>query len=344
MFLSFAMAARAETFVYLSLAPEKQIVVCRLNPADGSLKEIERVAVAGSPGCLTLDPGKKHLCASLRSTGQLASFAVDPKTGKLAPRSTVEIGKNDNAAFLRTDRTGRWLFSASYTGGKIAVHELKDGKILAPPTQIVETAKTAHSVAVDPDNRWVFAPHVAPNAVYQFHFDAATGKLTDAGKADAGAPMAGPRHFAWRPDHRFAYTSDEVKNTITAYSFDPKRGLNAIDNATTLPGDFTHKNTTAEVKVHPNGKFVWVSNRGHDSLAGFAIDEKTGKLTPLGQTPVEPTPRSFEFDPAGKFLFAAGEGNGKLAIFHVDAATGKLTRAGTMEVGKSLTWVLAVDL
>jgi 6-phosphogluconolactonase len=114
-----------------------------------------------------------------------------------------------------------------------------------------------------------------------------------------------------------------------------------VQTLSTLPADFSARNTTAEVKVHPSGKFVWVSNRGHDSLAGFAIDG-TGKLSPLGQTPTEPTPRSFDITPDGRYLLAAGEGSGKLAVFRVDAATGKLTRVHTVEVGKSLPWVQVV--
>src|SRR5262249_10127381 len=149
--------------------------------------------------------------------------------------------------------------------------------------------------------------------VYQFRLDAATGKLTDAGKAPGGAEKAGPRHLAFHPTQNLAFTSDEEGSSITAYRFDPASGLKPLQTLSTLPADFKGANTTAEVKVHPGGKFVWVSNRGHDSLAGFAIDE-SGKLTALGQTPTEKTPRSFDVTPDGRFVLAAGEGSGKLAL------------------------------
>src|SRR5262249_52274089 len=142
---------------------------------------------------------------------------------------------------------------------------------------------------------------------------------------------------------RLAFSSDEQGSSVTAYRFEPEVGLKAVQTLSTLPADFKGSNTTAEVKVHPSGKFVWVSNRGHDSLAGFAID-RTGKLTALGQTPTEKTPRSFEITPDGRWALGAGEGSGKLAVYRVDAETGKLTRAHTYPVGKSLTWVLAVEL
>jgi 6-phosphogluconolactonase len=176
--------------------------------------------------------------------------------------------------------------------------------------------------------------------VFQFQFDEETGKLTSAGKAAGGTDKAGPRHLAFAPKANLAYSSDESGNSITAYRFDPS-GLTPEQTLSTLPTDFKGKNSTAEVKVHPSGKYVWVSNRGHDSLAGFAID-KDGKLAALEQTPTEKTPRSFEIDPDGRYVFSAGEGSGKLAVFQVNQDAGKLTRLHTYEVGKSLTWVMAV--
>src|SRR5262249_40568577 len=124
-------------------------------------------------------------------------------------------------------------------------------------------------------------------------------------------------------------------------SFDPTTGLKPKQTLSTLPADFKATNSTAEVKIHPSGKFVWVSNRGHDSLAGFSIDS-AGKLTALGQTPTEKTPRSFDVEPDGDYVFGAGEGSGKLAVFRVKKDSGELTRIHTYDVGKSLTWVMAV--
>jgi 6-phosphogluconolactonase len=336
------MSVQADTFVYVSMAPEQKVQVYRLDGKEGKLTAVEAVVVQGSPGSLAVDPQKKYLFASLRSTSSLASFRIDPSTGKLKHLSTAALPKGENAAFVATDRTGRWLLSASYAAGKVVVHRVKeDGTIETPGVQTVETAKTAHAVASDRDNRFVFVPHVAPNAVYQFRLDATTGKLTGAGKAAGGTAKAGPRHLAIHPTQNLAFSSDEQGSSITAYRLDADSGLKPVQTLSTLPDDFKGSNTTAEVKVHPSGKFVWVSNRGHDSLAGFAIDS-AGKLTALGQTPTEKTPRSFDIDPDGRFAFGAGEGSGKLAVFGIDPATGKLTRLHTHAVGKSLTWVLAV--
>jgi 6-phosphogluconolactonase len=339
------MNLHAATFVYVSMAPETKIQVYRLDPRDGQLTPVEAVAVDGAPGALAVDPRKQFLFASLRSIDTLAGFRLDPATGKLKLLSSAPLSKGENAAFVATDRTGRWLLSASYAAGKVVVQQLnEDGTIQMPAVQSVTTAKTAHCIALDPENRFVFVPHVAPNAVFQFRFDAATGKLTDAGQAPGGTAKAGPRHLAFHPTQSFAFTSDESGNSITAYRFEPASGLKPVQTLSTLPADFKGSNSTAEVKVHPNGRFVWVSNRGHDSLAGFAIDAGTGKLSALGQTPTEKTPRSFDIDPDGRFVLAAGEGSGKLAVYQVDGDTGKLTRLHTYDVGKSLTWVRAVQL
>jgi len=344
LFLGVAMSLQAETFVYVSMAPEQKIQIYQLDPKDGKLTPVETFAVEGGPGSLAVDPQKKHLFASLRTSNTLASYRIDPATGKLKLLSTAPLPKGENAAFVGTDRTGRWLLSASYNAGKVVVHRLNDdGTIQTPAVQTVETAKTAHCIATDRENRFVFVPHVSPNAVFQFRLDATTGKLAEAGKAAGGTDKAGPRHLAFHPTQNLAFTSDESGNSITAYRFDAAEGLKPVQTLSTLPGDFKGENSTAEVKVHPSGKFVWVSNRGHDSLAGFAIDS-TGKLSALGQTPTEKTPRSFDIEPDGRYLLGAGEGSGKLAVYQADPASGKLTRLQTYDVGKSLSWVMAVKV
>ena len=332
------------TYVYVSMAPEQKIQVYRLDATNGTLTAVESTAVEGTPGALAVDPRKSFLFASHRSTSTLASYRIDAATGKLTRLSTAALPAGENAANVSTDRSGRWLLSASYAGGKVVVHPLNDdGVIQSPAVQTVATAPTAHCIAIDRENRYVFVPHVAPNAVFQFRLDATKGMLTAAGQAPGGKEKAGPRHLAFHPTSDLAFTSDEQGSSITAYRFDPAAGLKPVQTLSTLPPDFTGQNTTAEVKVHPSGKFVWVSNRGHDSLAGFAIDS-SGKLSPLGQTPTEKTPRSFDIDPTGRFAFGAGEGSGKLAVFRIDPDNGKLSRLKTYDVGQSLTWVLAVKL
>ncbi len=342
--LGMTSSSSAAVFVYVSKVAEEQIQIYRLNPADGTLSEVATVPAGGAPGSLNTDPTKKFLYASIRSTGGINAYQIDAATGKLTLLNTVTMDKRSNASFLATDRTGKWLLSASYTGSRVVVHKLKDdGSIEQEPAQVVPTVLTAHSVGQDRENRFAFVPHVNPNSVYQFRFDAATGQLTDIGQAPGGAENAGPRHIAIHPKLDFFFVSNEKGSGITAYRFDASKGLTPVQTLSTLPTDYTGRNTTAEIKVHPSGKYVWVSNRGHDSLAGFTIADD-GKLTANGHIATEQTPRSFEISPDGKFLFGAGEGSGKLAVFKCDEATGKLERIHTYDVGKSLSWVRAVEL
>jgi 6-phosphogluconolactonase len=342
--LGATMSLSADTFVYVSMAPEQKIQCYRLDPKDGKLTPVDSISVDAQPGSLATDPQKKFLFASLRSTSSLASLRLDPATGKLKLIGTAALPKGENAAYVNTDRTGRWLLSASYNGGKAVVHKLTDdGRIETPPVQTVNLEKTAHCIVTDRDNRFVFVPAVAPNAIFQFRLDPETGKLTDAGKAAGGKDGAGPRHLAFHPTKDLAFASDEKGSSITAYALDAKAGLKPVQNLSSLPADFKGENVPADVKVHPSGKFVWITNRGHDSLAGFAIDG-AGKLSSLGQTPTEKNPRSFDIEPAGRYLIAAGEDSGKVAVYQVDPDSGKLTQLHTIDVGKSVTWVLAVKV
>lgn len=335
--------AAAATFLYVSQAPEARVQVLKVDDEPGQLTPVSETDVGGAPGSLGTDPNRKFLFASIRSKTAIASFRIDGTTGRLSPIHTVPLAAGANAAYVTTDRTGRFLIAASYSGAQVTVHRIgDDGRLSDAALQTVATAKTAHAVAVTADNRFVFVPHVSPNAVFQFRLDADSGQLTEFGRAAGGAEKAGPRHIALHPSGRFAFTSDETGSSITAYSLAPDTGLKPLQTLSTLPAEFRERNSTAEVKLHPSGKFVWVSNRGHDSLAGFRFDETSGQLSPLGQTPTEKTPRSFDIVPSGRFLYSAGEGNGKLAGYRIDPESGQLTRVLTLELGKSLTWVQAV--
>jgi 6-phosphogluconolactonase len=349
----------AATFVYASLGPEQKIRIFRLEAtkgplpvadavgaegARGVLAPVDAIGVEGAPGALAVDPKGKFLFASLGGrNGMLATFGIDSDAGKLKLLSTARLPEGENADYLGTDRTGRWLLSVSYATGRVVVHRINDdGTIQTPAVQTVETAKTALCAVTDPGNRFVFVPHVAPNAVYQCLLDPFSGKLTEAGKIAGGTDRTGPRHLTFHPTLNVAFTADGQGSSVTAYHFDPADGLKPFQMLSTLPLDFNGRNTTTEVKVHPGGKFLWACNRGHDSLAGFAIDADSGQLKPLGHTPTEGTPRSFDLSPDGRFALSAGEGSGRLAVYDIDVGTGKLTPLYTYDVGKSLTWVLAI--
>lgn len=333
----------AETCVYVSDAGTQAIVLYHFDEQTGNLKEVSRTNVGTAPGSLSVHAERRLLFASLRTSAEIGAFKIG-EAGKLTEINRIELGSGANAAYVAADKGGRHLLAASYAGGRVTSHDIKDDGSVSAAIQTIETEKTAHAAVLTADQKWVFVPHVAPNAIYQFNYDAATGQLRRVKNADGGKEGAGPRHLAIHPSQKFAFSSDESGNSVTLYSLDAEKGLKPLQTLSTLPADFTEKNSTADVHVHPSGEFVWVSNRGHDSLAGFRFDAAATKLIPLGQTPTEKTPRSFAIAPNGDWILGAGEGNGKLAIFAVDAKSGLLERKETIEVGKSLTWVCIARL
>jgi 6-phosphogluconolactonase len=340
-----ATAARADTFLYVSVAAEKRIAVFRLDADTGRLThQGDSQVEAGEPGALTVDPERRFLLAAIRSTGKLASFRIDPATGRLTPVNTVPAGPDP--AHLATDRTGRYLLTAYYVAAKVTVHALgNDGTLSEQPLQSLPTADKAHAIVPDPSNRFVFVPHTGPDVIFQFTFDAQSGRLAANAPAKLRTPPGtGPRHLAFHPSKPLAYVDNEQGSSVTTYALDGKAGtLEALQTVSTLPPGFRGTNACAEIKVHPSGRFAYASNRGHDSIAALALDGD-GKLSLLRQVPTEKTPRSFDIDPTGQYLFAAGESSGRLAGYRIDPNTGDLTRLATYAVGQKPWWVLAVAL
>lgn len=332
------------TFVYVSVASEKKIAIYEMDTKTGGLKHRHDVRIAGEPGALTTDPRNRFLFASHRSTGQISSFRINA-TGTLTRLSTVPAGADP--AFVATDRTGRFLLSAYYRAGKVVVHRIAaDGKLNRKPVQTVKTDEKAHAILTDASNRFVFVPHTGPNAIYQFHFDAKSGKLRANGAARvATGKNTGPRHLAFHPKLNIVYFDNEQGSSVTAYRLDRSTGrLKPFQTLPTLPKEYTNRNSCAHLELSPDGKFLYAANRGHDSLAGYAVDSKTGRLKPLGQTRTEATPRSFNIEPSGRFLFAAGQSSGKLVAYHISPSTGQLRKLANYSLGKRPWWVLAIKL
>jgi 6-phosphogluconolactonase len=210
----------------------------------------------------------------------------------------------------------------------------------------VRTLEKAHAILVDRDNRFAFVPHTGPNTIVQFAFDAKTGKLMPGNPARLTTPEnTGPRHIVFHPSLNVAYVSNEQGGSVTAYQFDrPSGSLAAQQTVSTLPGGFSERNACAEIKIHPTGKFLYVSNRGHDSIARFQIDGATGMLTAQGQTATEKTPRSFDLDPSGNRLYVCGEATNRIAAYKIDPETGGLTPLATVSVGNMPWWITLVAL
>ena len=336
-----------QTHVYLSIAGENRIAIYTFDASNGSIELQENINVTGSPGPLALSPCGNYLYAGLRSSREIASFRIDEETKHLSHLRTVQL--DADTCYIAPDKTGDFLLSAYYGAGKVTVHTIGDDKTVQGETlQTVETDIHAHCVETDASNRFAFVPHTVPrNTIYQFHFDEDTGTLTQnpVGNLNPGAPI-GPRHFCFHPSKPILYFSNEQGSSVSAYTLweeeHPGTLIDLQEDLSTLPADFEEDNTCAQIHIDPQGQFLYVSNRGHDSIAGFAVDEESGKLSTIGQQLTEPTPRVFNIDGTGNFLFAGGQGSGRLATYRINRQSGELSPLTTYTVGESPMWVLFI--
>ena len=331
-------------YLYVSLSKDNKILRFGMDLETGQLRLQAEMALAGGPSALAVDPTQHFLYAGLRAHNEIASFRIDQQSGELTPLNTSAL--DSDPCYLATDQNGRFLLAAYYRAGKVTVHPINaDGTVGSRPSCAIPTAEHAHCIQTDRSNRFAFVPHTAPpNAIFQFRFDETTGNLVSNDVAHAGAD-AGPRHFVFHPSKELVYTSNENGSSVTAYHFEATTGtLTAFQTLSTLPERYDGENTCAQIHIHPTGKFLYVSNRGHDSLAYFAIEDNSGRLTALGQQKTEPTPRVFNLDPTGQYLFAAGQGSGRLAAYRVDSQAGTLQPLGQYPLGEQPMWVMVLGL
>jgi 6-phosphogluconolactonase len=321
---------------------------------DAATGKASKPVLAGevtNPSFLALHPSGKFMYSvgELAGTekgqpkiGAVNALAVDPATGKLTLLNQ-ESAKGAGPCFVSLDEAGKFAFVASYGSGEIAALPIGDDGRLKPASahvkhegKSVNTARQdkphAHSIKLDPSGRYALAADLGTDRIYVYKFNDKDGSLTpNDPPAGIANPGGGPRHFAFHPSGKFVYVINEMGMTVTAYSWDPKTGeMQPLDTVSTLPPGVSGSHlSTAEVVVHPSGKFLYGSNRGHDSIAIFSIDPATGKLTPQGQVPTGGrTPRNFNVDPTGKWLLAANQGSGTIHVFRIDEETGKLTPNG----------------
>ncbi len=344
--LSFVSAALAgPTIIYVSEGGEKRIAVWTLDESSGGLTRQSDAVLPGSPGSLSMSPDRRHLYVAVRSAKQFATLDVDRKTGALSNPTVADAGFN--AAYVYADKTGRWLLAASYSEGVVGVSAIKDGRVTGTPVCTLTAGLKAHSIQTDAANRFAFVPHVGEvNKVDQLRFDATTGQLTPNTPAQlAGGEGEGPRHFAFHPNGRWAYFVNEQGKSVTLCDYDAEHGtLKSRKSVPTVPDDWRAKGSCADIHITADGRFVYASNRGHNSLAGFSVNAQTGELTSLGQTPTETTPRSFALVPGDRFVVAAGETSHQLIVYRSDAANGSLTPLKSYPCGKSPAWVMGVKL
>ena len=331
----------AALLVAVSAGNDKALHLYELNPKTGALVQRAKIDLPGSPGAQCLSPDGNRLYVAVRNKNSVAAFRINHAKKTLEPLGLTDIGAN--AAYVATDRTGRTLLWASYSGGVVGSHSIAhNGAVEKNALSRIETHRCAHAILTDASNQFAFVPHTCPNAVYQFRFNAKTGKLTQNNPLTA-TPAEGlePRHLAFHPKLPIVYFDDEKGDSVTAYAFNKTTGqLKAFHTASTLPKDFDGaKNTCADIEITRDGKFIYASNRGHNSIAAFAVDTKTGKLKSLGQFPTGNIPRSFNLSPDNQWLIAAGQRSHDLHTYRRNPKTGALTKVSQQPTGKGPGWV-----
>jgi 6-phosphogluconolactonase len=342
--------AKADTFAYVGNADSNDISVFRLEPNTGEMTLLETAPFVGveKPGSstpLAVSPDHRFLFAGVRSQPYVAqSFAIDPKTGRLKNLGSGPLA--DSMANIATDRSGKFLFSASYGGNKVAVNPIGADGVVQSPVQVIPTGLNAHAIQADPNNRFVFATNLGSDQVLAFKFDAKSGQLAaNDPPAIKVADKSGPRHFVFLPNHKFIYLVHELDGAILVFAYDDGNGSwHELQRTTALPAGpdgkpFEGKPWAADIHVTPNGRFLYASERTSSTLTTFKIDAKTGLLTLVGSVPTEKQPRGFNIDPTGRTLAAVGELSDSMTVYSIDPANGALAKLKSYPVGKKPNWV-----
>ena len=304
----------------------------RLSPSGKFLYSVSESGGSGSGG---------------KKDGAINAFAIDPDTGKLTLLNQ-EPSRGQGPCHVTVDHTGKFALATNYNSGSVTVLPIgEDGKLGestafdqhegSGPVKGRQEGPHAHSVNMDPSNRFAIVCDLGLDKVFVYRLNP-DGTLTPNDPPTVSvAPGSGPRHFTFHPNGKFAYVINEMGGTVTAFQWDGKKGiLSEIQTISTLPDGVSQpNNTTAEVQVHPSGKFLYGSNRGHDSIAMFSIDPESGRLTSLGHVSSGgKTPRNFAIDPTGAWLLAAHQNTNNICVFRIDPVSGKLEATGdSVEVG-----------
>jgi 6-phosphogluconolactonase len=330
--------------------PSKGIYAYRFQPATGTFTSIGLVAETANPSFLAIHPNQRFLYAANeisryegQPAGSVSAFSIDATSGQLKLLNQVS-SRGSGPCHVALDKTGKWLFVANYNGGSVAAFPVHGDGTLGEASAFVQHSGSsvnpqrqhgphAHVATVSPDNRFILVADLGSDQVFVYRLDPSKGSLAPNDPPFVKvAPGSGPRHLAFRPDGRFTYVVNEMMSTVTTFGYDAGHGsLQELQTLSTLPEGFNGANSTAEIAVHPNAKFLYASNRGHDSIAIFQIDPAKGTLTASGQASTQgKTPRNFAIDPTGAYLLAANQDSASVVVFRIDQETGGLMPIGTI--------------
>ena len=363
--------SEAKTFVYVSNAQDGNIDTYVMDMSSGSLTSVGKAEAGKLVMPMAISPNKKHLYAVVRSQPvRVLTFAIDPATGALSQKASAPLP--DSMPYVSTDQTGRFLFTASYGGDKIAVSPIgENGLVETEAIQVTPTGRNAHSILPDRSNKFVYAATLGANQVLQFTFDSKTGKLT-ANTPPSVSPEAGhgPRHLAFSPDNKNLYVLNELSGHVTQYAINAGKGtLTVVDSissvppeaglawgapqalvgatpasAAAAPKDEKPKVWAADIQITPNGKFLYTTERTTNKIALFTVAPGTGKLTYVTNFATEAQPRGIRIDPTGQYLVASGEKSDRISVYKIDQGNGKLSEPSRYPVGNGANWVEIVDV
>jgi 6-phosphogluconolactonase len=354
--------AAGSSFLYVGTYTgpnSKGIYVYRFDSSTGRVTPVGLAAETPSPSFLAAHPSGKYVYAvnevnnfEGKRTGSVSAFSVDAATGKLTAINSVS-SRGSGPCHLSVDKTGKLLAVANYGSGSDAGFPINGDGSLGEATSFNQHTGSsvdprrqqgphAHCAIFSPDNRFLAVADLGLDKVFISRVGS-DGKLQPNDPPFGTVkPGSGPRHFAFHPNQKWAYVINEMASTITAFDWNAKSGaLKEIETVSALPADFKGKSTTAEIEVHPNGRFVYGSNRGHDSIAVFAINQKSGALTLVEHVLTGgKEPRGFKIDPTGKYLVAGNQNSGNFVVFAIDTKTGRLKSTGqTVEIGAPVSFV-----
>ncbi len=349
----------------------KGIYAYHYDSASGQLTSLGLAAETVNPSFLTVDPSRRFLYAvnevqdyKGEAGGAVTAFAIDRKSGKLS-RLNEAASRGADPCYIALDKTGKYILVANYTGGNVAVlpvlpngrvgdasSVMKDAGALGPNRERQE-APHAHWIEVSARNRFAYVADLGLDRVLIYKFDAATGTLASGGSGPATedffsatlSPGTGPRHVAFSADGNSMYVLGELDSTVTVFANDARETFRSVQKISALPAGFSGRNDAAEIAIHPSGKFLYTSNRGHDSIAVFSVEKSTGRLSLVGNVSTQGrAPRNFAIDPAGSHLLVANQDSDNIVVFSIDPATGGLKPTGQIaKVGSPVCLVFMAE-
>jgi 6-phosphogluconolactonase len=354
----------AATYVYVSNAEDGTIGMYTMEN-DGTLKPGVAIEAGKLVMPMSVSPDKRFLFAAVRSQPFSAvSYTIDRATGALKLVAKAPLA--ESLPYISTDKSGRWLLGASYGGHKVTVNPIgRDGKV-GKESQVIPTALNAHAILTDKSNQYAFVPHLGTDQVFQFRFNARTGKLSSNTPATVQMKAkTGPRHLIFSNDNKFVYLLNELTAVVTTLALDQKTGLLIqVSEASALPSDsklqpgaprvpagtsgapardVSNDIWASDLHLTPDGKFLYAAERTGSSIGAFSVDAATGKLTFLSSTPVEKQPRGFRIHPNGKFMVVSGQQSSTISVYSIEA-TGGLKLLQKYPTGKDTNWVEIIDV